>query len=411
MIKVSLPLLSRAIVVKSLLICFSLFTQFTAASKVMKRLVVSLLAFIVTGHLMNGVSCNRACQWNGFGGCECNIFGACDVQGNPKPGLDIKTLGGHAPSGLEIFSKDASHNQSLAYLCESNTVAILYDCNKRIPLYAATVMGGSQLNGAGYKRPNIGFKRSNDRLLRPDYQQLDNDYLDSRKRTICYYSRKRPWPGSHQGPWLDNQWYRSLNPGKSIPVPFTNCNQVLLADKKVEVHKGHLIAAAYGRGYPARAAATFTYTNAVPQFGPFNSGQWMASEKKLVSWGQYHCATKNARNVSMYIIVGAIPSTYAYNGPAIERYFGSGGFSDFKDDRSFRVNVPSMMWSAACCTFQLQDTNGTWVEETRHTAFWRGNNPGKECCDTDITKLFGQHAIDLFPASKSCSDSKNFRLI
>ena len=373
----------------------------------MERLVVSLLALIVIGHLMKGVSCNPPCQWNGFGGCECNILGACNEHGKHQSDLDNK-LTGYAPSGLEIFSNDGSQKQNLAYLCEGNTVAILYDCNKRIPLYAATVMSGDQLNSAGFSRPSIDFRRSNDPLLNPQYQQRDNDYSDAMNREICYHTQAKSL-------LLDYRWYNSLNPSKPIAPPFPNCHQLKPDDKKVAVHKGHLIAAGYGRGDPARAAATFTYTNVVPQFEKFNIGKWMAIEKRLVRWGRDNCATKNTKNVNMYIVVGAIPSTYMYSGGAGPRYVGSKGFSDYMDNVSYRINVPSKMWTAACCTFQIQDASGKWVEklETRHTAFWRENNPGKEPCEKeDIIKsnnLFDQHPVNLFPAShSSCSDSKNY---
>ena len=366
-----------------------MFGRFTAASKVMKRLVVALLAFIVIGHLMNGVSSNPSCQWNGFEGCECNILGACDVHGNPKPDLD-KKLTGYAPSGLEIFSQ----KQNLAYLCEGNTVAILYDCNLRIPLYAATVMTGDQLNAADYSRPGTNFRPSNDRSLHQHYQQHESDYVTSLDREACYNCN------APAGLWLDKQWYNSLNPNRQITGEFTNCSEVLPANqKKVGIHRGHLIAAAYGRGDPKRAAATFTFTNVVPQFARFNSGKWMQFERQIVKWGRDYCATTNAK---MYIIVGAIPSTYPYNGAAIPRYFGCGGFSNYMDVSKFRINVPSAMWAAAYCTFQLQNPDGKWVEERRnYGGFWRENNPGKEPCDKDITTLLGKYAINLFPASKS----------
>lgn len=74
--------------------------------------------------------------------------------------------------------------------------------------------------------------------------------------------------------------------------------------------KGHLIAAQYGRGDPARISATFTYTNTVPQFASFNSGKWRCSETKLITWGRNNCATSGNMDVRIFIVVGAIPSTY-----------------------------------------------------------------------------------------------------
>ncbi|KAL9984953.1 hypothetical protein ACROYT_G007300 [Oculina patagonica] len=317
----------------------------------MERLVVGLLVCIVAGHLMDGVSSNPPCQWSGFGGCQCNILGACGVHIQPTSELNTKTLIGYAPSGLEIFSIDGSQKQNLAYLCEGNTVAILYDCNKRIPLYAATVMSGDQMNAGGSVGRSSHFKQSNDHLLNKVYLPGENDYSNTGNREICYQTK--------QGLLIDSSWYKFLNSGKEPPS--LDCHQPIPAGckKKVAVHRGHLIAAGYGR-------------------------------------------------------VGAIPSTYMYNSAASPRYFGSGGFSNYMDVGSYRINVPSMMWTAACCTFQMQDDS----EETiaRYTAFWRENNPGTDTCTReDIIReesLFGKHSIDLFSAShSSCSDSKNYRPI
>ena len=81
----------------------------------------------------------------GLLGCECNFLGACDVGGNRVSGLNILN---HSPNGPELYAHAISvvSGNNIRFLCESNTVAILYDCNNRIPLYAATVINGSQLS-------------------------------------------------------------------------------------------------------------------------------------------------------------------------------------------------------------------------------------------------------------------------
>ena len=357
-------------------------------------IVAGLLAFIVTVHLINEVSSNPPCQGNGFGGCESNF------------------LGGRAPTGLEIFSTGKGQNKNLANLCEGKAVAILYDCNKRIPLYAATVMTGDQLNSAEYSRPSTGFRQSS--CLSPHYQQCRSDYLNSDDRETCYHTEAGSsvvdsrWVNSNAGSPANCKAEMPANSNAERSAKRAGREQIPDA-KKVAVHKGHLIAAAYGRGNPGKPEATFVYTNVVPQFGTFNSGQWMRYERGLVQWGRENCALTNAVNVKLYIIVGAIPSTYPFRGAAYPRYFGSKGFSDYMDDGSFRINVPSHMWTAACCTFQLQN-----VHETRHTGFWRENGPTKEPCKHEIKELFPEHSsINLFPASPEfgCSDSKNYRPI
>ena len=321
------------------------------------------------------------------------------MHGNPI--TTDPQLNNYAPSGLENLAAAWGPNRNLAYLCEGGVVAIMYDCNRRIPLYAATMMTGAQLNGGAVERAS-SFKLSND--LDSYYQQHDRDYGSSSDREICYET-------SQEGRLVDSMWYDALNYPKKIN-PGTKCDQVLtIQDKKVAIHKGHLIAARYGRGIPGRGQKTFTYTNVVPQFAKFNTGKWNFNEGGLETWGKKHCNTHNGQvttHVRMYIIVGIIPSFAPFSPP---RYFGQKGFSDVIDDSNYRFNVPRKMWTTACCTFQYQE-NGTLLEGTKHTAFSRDNNPSKQQCDTpeDMARFFQQYGIaaSLFPAKPACSDQRNY---
>ena len=66
-----------------------------------------------------------------------------------RPGLNISY---HLSKGLKLYSyrKSALSDRNLAYLCEGQTVAIQFNCNSCIPLYAATVITGRQLNAADH---------------------------------------------------------------------------------------------------------------------------------------------------------------------------------------------------------------------------------------------------------------------
>ena len=380
-----------------------IFRLINTVDKDMEKLLTCSLAIIVAAYLMKGVF--GQCQWSGFGGCACNILGACDSNGNLKPGINPQTLDNYAPSGLEIFSEGDGLKRNLAYLCEGGTVAIMYDCNKRIALYAATMMEGAQLNGGNIARPS-NFKRSHDQSLDPHFQQNDKDYHDCSNTEICYDTIPK-------ARFVDALWYNALNVPKTM-VTDAKCDQMITNKEKIaSIHRGHLIAARYGRGIPARVEATFTYTNVVPQFGKFNSGKWNSNEADLLLWGQNYCAKYNGKatkNAKMYIIVGAIPSTFP-PGSGRPRYFGSASFSAFITS-SYRVNVPSKLWTAACCIFQFQDNDGSWKDGTKHTAFWRDNNPGKEQCDkaANINQLFDQYqkTINLFPAHPGCFHTTNY---
>ena len=389
----------------------------------MRKSIFTVLAFVCISHMLQEIL--GQCQSSGFKGCECNIMGACTTAGTPKPGLNDE-LTGYSPNNIDQFRyvKNARNLAgNLAYLCEDNTVAILYDCNARIPLYAATVMTGNQLK-AGYKQIKMGFKFSGDSKLDQAFQQKDKDYTEYSERAMCYESQ-RPHPtGNHY--FVDVDWYKA-NSGKIIslrtpcPLPFVPLTPV---------HRGHLVAASYGRGDTYRIRATYKFTNVVPQFGRFNSGQWRSSETRLIAWGRDNCIVykgSSTQNVRMYIIVGVIPSTFRNLN---ERFFGESGFSDYQSwskmtdtykrnsgGKEYRINVPRYMWTAACCTFQYKDGKGKLKDGTRSTAFFRENEPGRSMCYTPGTMngLFMSITqgrllrIDLFPATHSeCYHSGNF---
>ena len=131
------------------------------------------------------------------------FLGACDAHGKPKDGLDITK---HIPFGLELFEHVNSPvaERNLAYLSEDHTVGILYDCDNRIPLYAATVIRGSQFYGARGFRPNsqkffILSKSGLDKY----FQQSNEDYKDPLNRKICYKRRS-------DKETVDVDWYKAI---------------------------------------------------------------------------------------------------------------------------------------------------------------------------------------------------------
>ena len=67
--------------------------------------------------------------------------------------------------------------------------------------------------------------------------------------------------------------------------------------------KGHLNPAHVNSFGKTNIRATFTYTNAVPQYGVFNSGQWAVYEKKIAEYIQTECVTKDSSAV-MYLLTG-----------------------------------------------------------------------------------------------------------
>ena len=353
---------------------------------------------------------SQTCDSSGFRGCECNILGACDIKGNKVYGLDNKFTG-YAPKGIQQFHSGFLR-ENLAYLCEGQTTTIMYDCDERIPLYSATMMTGKQLNDS-YNSISSSFRSSGDKMLHRDFQQRKLDYFKSNDRTLCYESK-----GKYQ---IDKEWYLSKTGDTYCLEQTCPASTPAHCQKYIEtpMARGHLIAAQYGRGNVSRIKATFSYTNTVPQFISFNSGSWRCSEQNLIEWGRDNCATPENVDVRIFIVVGAIPSTYT--GRQI-RYFGQSGFSDFqgwsklqntyakgRGEKEYRVNVPSFLWTAACCTFKCK---GNF--QTRSTAFFRSNDPSYSPCRLARPKtLFKElelfynirietDIIDIFPKNCNC---------
>ena len=361
----------------------------------MNKSATRLLCLLMTGcflHKVKGQQCSTT-GTNGIAVCQCNFMEACDALGNPNPNL-VQYL----PTGVDQLGLVEHGQRNVAYLCEgAGAVGILYDCNNRIPLYAATVINGALLLGRSHwRRPGIAFSLSEQ--LDGRFQQQEEDYRDALRRELCYLSSQRGRRYVVEENWLrarGSLFRTQLCPGG--PVVETS------------VHRGHLIASQYGRNNRAKMRATFTYTNAVPQFGKFNSHPWRTCEGRLITWGRQNCAqVRGATNVRLFIVVGTIPSTE--RGPPQQRYFGKRGFSDYKDASNYRVNVPSDIWTAACCTYSV---NG--ILQYRSTAFWRENNPGNAPCRRtnvgELTRMFSgliYGGIDLFPQTPRCNNNRNY---
>lgn len=343
------------------------------------------------------------CNSNGFHGCECNIMDACDMQGHPRSNWDQ-----YVPAGLEQFGY-VQKVQKLEYMCEDGTVAILYDSNSQIPLYAATRMTGDQLSAGSIGRPFKRFRESCD--VPREYQQENADYKRSSQRQLCFRSKVQKTLVVDTT-WVSAKFHKSAVKPSSVNVclPGTDFLQT-------EIHRGHLIASQYGRGNKEKMFATFTYTNVVPQFGRFNSGPWQQCESSLVMWGRNNCAINGAQSVQVFIVVGAIPSTVF--GSSETRFFGEEGFSDYKDETDYPVNVPKYLWTAACCTFEYNDSQGKLQIGTKSTAFQRENDPGDSPCNkmnipSLTTFLSGktiQGNINLFPQSPQCYNPNNYILL
>ncbi|XP_037078592.1 uncharacterized protein LOC119099628 [Pollicipes pollicipes] len=103
--------------------------------------------------------------------------------------------------------------------------------------------------------------------------------------------------------------------------------------------------------------ATFTLTNAVPQEPCFNQGAWKRAEQLFDDVFVTFCY---ARNGSLHALTGAVPNYPAEESDlrttrTISCGDNEGGCSVWRpqheEDMYHRVNIPSRMWTAACCRY------------------------------------------------------------
>ena len=127
------------------------------------------------------------------------------------------------------------------------------------------------------------------------------------------------------------------------------------------------------------------------------------------------------------VLTGAIPSTF---GTFDERYFGFPGFSDYQGwsnkrttgrpsayKKQYRINVPAVMWTAACCEYEnWNNATSTWDQQYITKAFWAQNEPfGAMVINSAVSGLFtdicrttracpvAMPAIVVFPSKPLCN--------
>lgn len=164
---------------------------------------------------------------------------------------------------------------------------------------------------------------------------------------------------------------------------------------KPGIDKGHLnpsLINSYDEDYQI---ATFTYTNAVPQFKSHNRRSWKNFEGKIANYVKHICGKAGG---NMHLITGT--SNYLFDsakgqqvtGATIEKFPNVNG-----------IVRPNSLWTAGCCVVPGASTQ--WPQSI---AVW-GNNH-KIDAETEVMSLTdleqllvtSTSAADLFPAFPGC---------
>ncbi|NXF13143.1 ENDD1 protein, partial [Smithornis capensis] len=216
-------------------------------------------------------------------------------------------------------------------------------------------------------------------------QRYNNQYfyatLYDRNRRIPIYSAYIYQPGTAPRPqaWLVEPQLLGQSYPKDMEKESTLIDQyhVKLEDLKQSqavrddykkltgLTHGHLNPSGHHSTYSSRFT-TFTLTNVVPQDEKLNNGAWSRYEVGTMSKKSKGCKTT-------YVVVGAVPgNTYIAGG---------------------RVNVPSHIWSSACCeTNTTMKAWGVIAENKKNvvTPLTLGE------LEAELTKLYGKGQVSLF---------------
>ncbi|NXL72587.1 ENDD1 protein, partial [Leptocoma aspasia] len=219
-------------------------------------------------------------------------------------------------------------------------------------------------------------------------QRYQNQYhfatLYDRGLRIPVYSAYiyQPGPGDRSKSWfvepqLINPAYRkdmdtekSIQKRHNITLQQIGQSQAITQDyyNLTGLDRGHLSPSGHQSGNDNKAA-TFTLTNIVPQNSVLNKGAWNDYESQTMAQKTQGCT-------STYVIVGAAPgNNYISNK---------------------RVNVPSHIWSAACC--QTNTITKTWavIAENKKNQV---QNLTLAQLEASLSQLYGRGQVSLFHSS------------
>lgn len=166
------------------------------------------------------------------------------------------------------------------------------------------------------------------------------------------------------------------------------------------IHKGHLVPAQTYSFSNDHIRSTFTYTNAVPQYATFNTGQWASHESMIRDYAKDICSTKKLGD--LYLLTGIsnrrIRFTPENNIKAVVRSLSQMPEPPY-------IVIPNSMWTAGCCVSSIgQHVRGSF-------AVIGNNDPRKEKIRmsqvTVKTLTILLRVTDLFPGKPGCSEDKN----
>ncbi|XP_074000747.1 endonuclease domain-containing 1 protein-like [Numenius arquata] len=185
---------------------------------------------------------------------------------------------------------DALKPNNPAWICQRYNnqyhYATLYNRDLRIPVYSAYLY-----------QPGPGKRPGSIWMVEP--QLIGSDYSNTMQTETDLINQS-------------NVTLEQISNSQAISQDYTNLNGL---------NRGHLNPSGHQPNNISRNA-TFSLTNIIPQNAKLNGGAWNKYEQKIMTAKTKGCKTT-------YVVVGAVPG------------------NNYIANR--RVNIPSYIWSSACC--------------------------------------------------------------
>ena len=166
-----------------------------------------------------------------------------------------------------------------------------------------------------------------------------------------------------------------------------------------QIHRGHLAPFEILSHSATSGLASFSYTNAVPQYRTFNCGQWRVYEGRIRQFAEDRCA---ALGGSLYLITGTSEARLVGQGGQVEPQ-GMDTFPN-KPNIQTHLSIPNSMWTVGCCVQAGQVLEAFAVIGNNvplaNQVFM--SNPSVAQVEQFIRVGANDQTIQLFPGSPDC---------
>ena len=194
-----------------------------------------------------------------------------------------------------------------------------------------------------------------------------------------------------------------------VNIAYKQANQEARGSFKNQLTRGHMNPSGINSFNTNFMKATFTLTNAVPQFEASNNGPWKDFEDKIKDYANETCGSKTRRG-TLYLLTGRSENGLkSVKKPNVSTTFTAG-------QNNVTLETPAAVWTAGCCVWKVtRNVSGKlWQTEMAESFAVMSNNHHNmtqlhqtQMSVIDLEKRLKAAAsktnVHLFPGNKNCA--------